>query len=128
MELATEICHDPLDPASTLKQVGLEERMDNFPSQLSGGEQQRVAIARALAKNPKLLLCDEPTGALDYITGKQILKLLQDTCREHGMTVIIITHNLALCPMGDKVFHVKSGRIISQEVNEHPADISTIEW
>ncbi|MCH4208428.1 MAG: ABC transporter ATP-binding protein [Solobacterium sp.] len=128
VELATEICHDPLDPASTLKQVGLEERMDNFPSQLSGGEQQRVAIARALAKNPKLLLCDEPTGALDYITGKQILKLLQDTCREHGMTVIIITHNLALCPMGDKVFHVKSGRIISQEVNEHPADISTIEW
>lgn len=102
--------------------------MNNFPSQLSGGEQQRVAIARALAKNPKLLLCDEPTGALDYVTGKQILKLLQNTCRKTHMTVIIITHNLALCPMGDKVFHVKSGRIESYTVNEHPQDIDTIEW
>ncbi len=128
VELATEICRDPLDPATTLKQVGLEERMHNFPSQLSGGEQQRVAIARALAKNPKLLLCDEPTGALDYITGKQILKLLQVTSREHGMTVIIITHNLALCPMGDKVFHVKSGKIVKTEINDHPQDIDTIEW
>ncbi len=128
VELATEICKNPLDAKETLRQVGLGERMDNFPSQLSGGEQQRVAIARALAKNPKLLLCDEPTGALDYVTGKQILKLLQETCRSTGMTVIIITHNLALCPMGDKVFRVKSGKIISAEVNEHPQDIDTIEW
>ena len=128
VELAVEICKNPLDPAKVLEQVGLGDRMNNFPSQLSGGEQQRVAIARALAKNPKLLLCDEPTGALDYVTGKQILKLLQDTCRTHGMTVIIITHNLALCPMGDRVFRVKSGKIISAEVNEHPQDIETIEW
>ena len=128
VELAVEICKDPLDPAKVLEQVGLGDRMNNFPSQLSGGEQQRVAIARALAKNPKLLLCDEPSGALDYVTGKQILKLLQDTCRTHGMTVIIITHNLALCPMGDRVFRVKSGKIISAEVNEHPQDIETIEW
>ena len=128
VELAVEICKDPLDPAKVLEQVGLGDRMNNFPSQLSGGEQQRVAIARALAKNPKLLLCDEPTGALDYVTGKQILKLLQDTCRTPGMTVIIITHNLALCPMGDRVFRVKSGKIISAEVNEHPQDIETIEW
>ncbi len=128
VELATEIARDPLDPAETLKQVGLGERMYNFPSQLSGGEQQRVAIARALAKNPKLLLCDEPTGALDYVTGKQILKLLQQTSRSSGMTVLIITHNLALCPMGDRVFHVKSGRIVSSERNEHPQDIDTIEW
>ena len=128
VELAVEICKDPLDPARVLEQVGLGDRMNNFPSQLSGGEQQRVAIARALAKNPKLLLCDEPTGALDYVTGKQILKLLQETCRTHGMTVIIITHNLALCPMGDRVFRVKSGKIISAEVNEHPQDIETIEW
>jgi putative ABC transport system ATP-binding protein len=128
VELATEICRKPLDPATTLQQVGLGERMNNFPSQLSGGEQQRVAIARALAKNPKLLLCDEPTGALDYVTGKQILKLLQYTCRAQGMTVIIITHNLALCPMGDQVLHVKSGRIISAEANPEPADIDTIEW
>ena len=128
VELAVEICKDPLDPAKVLEQVGLGDRMNNFPAQLSGGEQQRVAIARALAKNPKLLLCDEPTGALDYVTGKQILKLLQDTCRTHGMTVIIITHNLALCPMGDRVFRVKSGKIISAEVNEHPQDIETIEW
>jgi putative ABC transport system ATP-binding protein len=128
VELAIEICRDPLDPAETLKQVGLEERMNNFPAQLSGGEQQRVAIARALAKNPKLLLCDEPTGALDYVTGKQILKLLQKTSLEHHMTVVIITHNLALCPMGDKVFHVKNGKIISMETNDHPQDIDTIEW
>lgn len=128
VELSTEICRDPLDPASVLDQVGLKERMNNFPSQLSGGEQQRVAIARALAKNPKLLLCDEPTGALDYVTGKQILKLLQDTCRKQGMTVVIITHNLALCPMGDKVFHIKSGLVSSIELNEHPEDIASIEW
>ena len=128
VELATEICKNPLDPATVLKEVGLRERMNNFPSQLSGGEQQRVAIARALAKNPKLLLCDEPTGALDYVTGKQILKLLQDTCRKQGMTVIIITHNLALCPMGDKVFHIKSGLVSSIETNEYPEDISNIEW
>lgn len=128
VELAVDICKNPLDPEETLREVGLGERMNNFPSQLSGGEQQRVAIARALAKNPKLLLCDEPTGALDYVTGKQILKLLQNTCRKTHMTVIIITHNLALCPMGDKVFHVKSGRIESYTVNEHPQDIDTIEW
>ncbi|MBR2990516.1 MAG: ABC transporter ATP-binding protein [Solobacterium sp.] len=128
VELATEICRDPLDPAETLEHVGLAERADNFPSQLSGGEQQRVAIARALAKNPKLLLCDEPTGALDYVTGKQILLLLQETCRKNQMTTIIITHNLALCPMGDKVFRVNSGRIVSATVNEHPQDIRTIEW
>lgn len=128
VELASEICKDPLDPAVTLEQVGLGKRMQNFPSQLSGGEQQRVAIARALAKNPKLLLCDEPTGALDYVTGKQILKLLQDTCRQLGMTVIIITHNLALCPMGDKVFHIKSGKVVSMEINPNPTDIAEIEW
>ncbi|MEE3486986.1 MAG: ABC transporter ATP-binding protein [Bulleidia sp.] len=128
VELAVDICRNPLNPEETLREVGLGERMNNFPSQLSGGEQQRVAIARALAKNPKLLLCDEPTGALDYVTGKQILKLLQNTCRKTHMTVIIITHNLALCPMGDKVFHVKSGRIESYTVNEHPQDIDTIEW
>lgn len=128
VELATEICKDPLDPKTVLEQVGLKERMNNFPSQLSGGEQQRVAIARALAKNPKLLLCDEPTGALDYVTGKQILQLLQDTCRKQGMTVIVITHNLAICPMGDRVIRVKSGKIESDVINEHPQDISTIEW
>lgn len=128
VELATEICRTPLDPATVLQEVGLQDRMNNFPSQLSGGEQQRVAIARALAKNPKLLLCDEPTGALDYVTGKQILKLLQDTCRKQGMTVIIITHNLALCPMGDKVFHIKNGLVASMEVNENPEDIANIEW
>lgn len=128
VELATEICKDAIDPKIVLKQVGLEDRMNNFPSQLSGGEQQRVAIARALAKNPKLLLCDEPTGALDYVTGKQILKLLQDTCKQHGMTVIIITHNLALCPMGDVVLRVKSGKIVNIEKNEKPVDVATIEW
>ncbi len=128
VELACEISKDPLDSKEVLKQVGLAERMHNFPSQLSGGEQQRVAIARALAKNPKLLLCDEPTGALDYKTGKQILKLLQTMSKTRHMTIVVITHNLALCPMGDKVIHVKSGKIESIEVNEHPQDIDTIEW
>ena len=128
VELATEITRNPLKASDVLRDVGLKDRMNNFPSQLSGGEQQRVAIARALAKNPKLLLCDEPTGALDYVTGKQILKLLQDTCRKNGMTVIIITHNLALCPMGDQVFRVKSGKIVTSEINEYPQDISEIEW
>ena len=106
----------------------MQDRKNNFPSQLSGGEQQRVAIARALAKNPKLLLCDEPTGALDYVTGKQILKLLQETCRKQNMTVIVITHNLAITPMGDRVLRVKNGLIVSDTVNEHPQDIETIEW
>ena len=128
VEVACQICKDPLDIDKTIEAVGLKNRKDNFPSQLSGGEQQRVAIARALAKNPKLLLCDEPTGALDYQTGKQILKLLQDTCRENNMTVIVITHNMAICPMGDKVIHVKSGKISSIEINEHPMDIESIEW
>lgn len=128
VELATEICRNPLDVRETLRAVGLEKRMDNFPAQLSGGEQQRVAIARALAKNPKLLLCDEPTGALDYLTGKSILKLLQDTSREHGMTVIIITHNLALTAMGDKVIRVKNGKIVSIANNEHPKPVDEIEW
>ena len=128
VELAVQICKNPLDVDQTIEAVGLRERRNNFPSQLSGGEQQRVAIARALAKNPKLLLCDEPTGALDYQTGKSILKLLQDTCREQQMTVIVITHNLALTPMGDKVIRVKSGKIRSIEVNEHPKPIEEIEW
>ena len=128
VELAVQICKDPLDVDQTIEAVGLRERRGNFPSQLSGGEQQRVAIARALAKNPKLLLCDEPTGALDYKTGKSILKLLQDTCREHQMTVVVITHNLALTPMGDKVIRVKSGKISSIEINEHPTPVSEIEW
>ena len=127
VELAVQICKNPLDVDQTIEAVGLRERRNNFPSQLSGGEQQRVAIARALAKNPKLLLCDEPTGALDYQTGKAILKLLQDTCREQQMTVIVITHNLALTPMGDKVIRVKSGKIRSIEVNEHPKPIQEIE-
>lgn len=128
VELAVQICKNLLDVDQTIEAVGLRERRNNFPSQLSGGEQQRVAIARALAKNPKLLLCDEPTGALDYQTGKAILKLLQDTCREQQMTVIVITHNLALTPMGDKVIRVKSGKIRSIEVNEHPKPIQEIEW
>ena len=128
VELAVQICKDPLDIDETIEAVGLKERKDNFPAQLSGGEQQRVAIARALAKNPKLLLCDEPTGALDYKTGKAILKLLQDTCRRHNMTVVVITHNLALCPMGDKVINVKSGRIESIEINENPLPVEDIEW
>ncbi len=128
IELATQICKNPLDVDKTIDQVGLSERKNNFPSQLSGGEQQRVAIARALAKNPKLLLCDEPTGALDYNTGKQILKLLQDTCREQQMAVVVITHNLALCPMGDKVIKVKSGKISSVKTNDNPMSIDEIEW
>ncbi len=128
VELATQICKNPLSIDETIRQVGLSERKDNFPSQLSGGEQQRVAIARALAKNPKLLLCDEPTGALDYKTGKQILKLLQETSRKNKMTVIIITHNLALCPIGDKVIKVKSGKILSMEKNLNPKLVDEIEW
>ena len=128
VELANQICKEPLDAQQVLKDVGLGERMKNFPSQLSGGEQQRVAIARALAKNPKLLLCDEPTGALDYQTGKAILKLLQDTARKTGMTVIIITHNGALTDMADRVIQVRSGTISSVKLNEHPMDIAEIEW
>lgn len=128
VELATQICKDSLDPATILKKVGLEHRMKNFPSQLSGGEQQRVAIARAIAKNPKILLCDEPTGALDYNTGKQILQLLQDTARKEKMTVIIITHNGALAPMADKVIHFKNGKAQDIQTNAHPLPISEIEW
>ncbi len=128
VELAAQICRQPLDARQTLIDVGLGERLNNFPAQLSGGEQQRVAIARALAKNPKLLLCDEPTGALDYVTGKQILALLQDTCRKRGMTVIVITHNLALTPMADKVIHVRSGRVSGVEINEQPTPVEEIEW
>ncbi len=128
VELANQISKNPLDAVQVLKNVGLEERMKNFPSQLSGGEQQRVAIARALAKNPKLLLCDEPTGALDYQTGKSILKLLQDTGRETGMTVIIITHNSALTAMADRVIKVKNGTVSSVTLNENPQNISEIEW
>ena len=128
VELASEICRDPLDPAQTLTSVGLGERLNNFPAQLSGGEQQRVSIARALAKNPKLLLCDEPTGALDYKTGKQVLGLLQETCRKNNMTVVIVTHNLALCPMADRVVHVKSGEIQKVELNAQPMSIDDIEW
>lgn len=128
VELAAQICKDSLDAGETLDKVGLSERKQNFPAQLSGGEQQRVAIARAIAKNPKILLCDEPTGALDYATGKQILQLLQDTCRRDKITVIIITHNSALAPMADKVIRFKSGKVISQEVNEYPTPIADIEW
>ena len=128
VELANQICKKPLPAAQVLKDVGLEARMKNFPSQLSGGEQQRVAIARALAKNPKLLLCDEPTGALDYQTGKAILKLLQDTGRRTGMTVVIITHNSALTAMADRVIRVKNGTVAGIEINEHPMDIGQIEW
>ncbi len=128
VELAAQICKDPLDAATVLKEVGLEERFYNFPAQLSGGEQQRVAIARALAKNPKLLLCDEPTGALDYNTGKAVLKILQDTCRKKGKTVIVITHNQALTAMADRVITVKNGTIKSMIKNEHIVDIAEIEW
>lgn len=128
VELAAQICPDSLDAAETLAKVGLEARMDNFPAQLSGGEQQRVAIARALAKNPKLLLCDEPTGALDYQTGKQILQLLQDTCRRDGITVIIITHNSALAPMADRLIRFKSGQVTEMSLNAHPTPIARIEW
>ena len=128
VELANQICKNPLDAEQILRDVGLKDRMKNFPSQLSGGEQQRVAIARALAKNPKLLLCDEPTGALDYQTGKAILKLLQDTGRKTGMTVIIITHNSALTAMADRVIRVRSGTVVSVQKNEQPQDIGEIEW
>lgn len=128
VELATQICKNPLDIVETIKSVGLQERINNFPSQLSGGEQQRVAITRALAKNPKLLLCDEPTGALDYQTGKQVLKVLQDTCRKQKKTVIVITHNLALTPIGDKIIKVKSGKIESIEINDNPMDVDRIEY
>ena len=128
VELATQICKNPLDIDETIEAVGLSERSRNVPAPLSGGEQQRVAIARALAKNPKLLLCDEPTGALDYQTGKQILKLLQDTCRERGVSVIVITHNLALTAMGDKVIKVRNGLIESIEINEHPLPVERIEY
>lgn len=128
VELAGQICKDPLDALETLRDVGLAGRTDNFPSQLSGGEQQRVAIARALAKNPKLLLCDEPTGALDYVTGKAILSLLEKTAHERGMTVILITHNQALTDMADRVVRVRSGETISNVVNRHPVSVDTIEW
>jgi len=128
VELATEISKKSLSPRKTLEQVGLKSRMNNFPSQLSGGEQQRVSIARAIAKNPKILLCDEPTGALDYKTGKQILKLLQDTCHKNGMTVVIITHNAAIAPMADKVIHFKSGKALSIETNKKPTPVEEIEW
>lgn len=128
VELAAQICRHPLDPAETLAAVGLSNRAKNFPTQLSGGEQQRVAIARALAKNPKLLLCDEPTGALDYQTGKSILKLLQDTGKKTGMTVVIITHNSALCAMADRVIRIKNGTVESVETNPAPAPVEEIEW
>ncbi len=128
VELALQICRDPLDAREVLNEVGLGDRLDNFPAQLSGGEQQRVSIARALAKNPKLLLCDEPTGALDYNTGKAILKLLQNMGRERGMTVIVITHNQAIAPMADRLIHVKNGQVSQMEMNEHPVSIDEIEW
>lgn len=128
VEFAAQICKNPLDIDSTIKAVGLQDRMNNFPAQLSGGEQQRVAIARALAKNPKILLCDEPTGALDYQTGKAVLKLLQDTCINSNVTVIVITHNLALTPMGHKVIKVKNGKVDSITINENPTPVELIEW
>jgi putative ABC transport system ATP-binding protein len=128
VELAAQICEHPLDAKEVLEHVGLGHRLNNFPAQLSGGEQQRVAIARALAKNPKLLLCDEPTGALDYGTGKAILKLLQDTCRKEGMTVVVITHNTALTPMADRVIHIKSGKVEKMLLSDHPTLVEEIEW
>ncbi|MGI6362088.1 MAG: ABC transporter ATP-binding protein [Bacillota bacterium] len=128
VELAAQICQNSLSPTQMLDKVGLAKRMNNFPAQLSGGEQQRVSIARALAKNPKLLLCDEPTGALDYNTGKQILQLLQDTCRRDNITVLIITHNTALAPMADRVIHFKNGKVIKTEENKNPLSIAQIEW
>lgn len=128
VELAVEICKDPMNPLEVLQSVGLHDRLHNFPSQLSGGEQQRVSIARAIAKNPKLLLCDEPTGALDYNTGKSILKLLSDTAKKYSMTVIVITHNSAIAPIGDKIITVKSGKIASVKRNENPVSIESIEW
>lgn len=128
VELASEICKDPLDPKEALEMVGLSDRMLNFPAQLSGGEQQRVSIARALAKNPKILLCDEPTGALDYITGKNILKLLQDSCRKTGKTVIVITHNQAIAQMADRVIHIKNGKVQKTIQNPNPTPVERIEW
>ncbi len=128
VELAAEICRDPLDADTVLEEVGLSERRNNFPAQLSGGEQQRVSIARAIAKNPKILLCDEPTGALDYKTGKQVLALLQDTCRQKGRTVIVITHNSALAAMADRVIRINSGRVIEETINLHPTPVERIEW
>ncbi len=128
VELASEIVRDAQNPVEVLKLVGLEGRLNNFPAQLSGGEQQRVAIARAVAKNPKILLCDEPTGALDYRTGKQVLKILQDMCRVRGATTLIVTHNAALAPIGDRVIHMRDARVVKIERSEHPADISAIEW
>lgn len=128
VELAAQICKEPLDAGKVLEEVGLSERKNNFPGQLSGGEQQRVAIARALAKNPKLLLCDEPTGALDYNTGKAVLKLLQDTCREKGKTVVVITHNQALTAMADRIITVKSGTVVDMVKNENIVDVADIEW
>ena len=128
VELASEIVPNALDPVETLRMVGLEERIDNFPAQLSGGEQQRVAIARAVAKNPKILLCDEPTGALDYRTGKQVLKILQDMCRVRGATTIIVTHNAAIAAIADRVIHMRDARVESIELCAHPADIETVEW
>ncbi len=128
VELASEICREPLDAAETLESVGLKERMGNFPAQLSGGEQQRVSIARAIAKNPKILLCDEPTGALDYNTGKAILKLLYDTCKKTGKTVIVITHNQAICAMADRVIRIKNGSVSDMQLNPEPIDAERIEW
>jgi len=128
VELAIQICKNPMDAQQVLEEVGLGDRLDNFPAQLSGGEQQRVSIARALAKNPKLMLCDEPTGALDYLTGKSILKLLQDMCRKRGMTVIVITHNTALTPMADRVIKIKNGKVSRMYQNETPVPVETIEW
>ena len=128
VELATQICKNPINASEVLDDVGLSDRKNNFPAQLSGGEQQRVAIARALAKNPKLLLCDEPTGALDYVTGKAILKLLQDTCRERKMTVIIITQNTAITPMADRVIHIRNGKVKKVVENDNPISIDDIEW
>lgn len=128
VELALQICKHPLKAKDVLEEVGLGQRLKNFPAQLSGGEQQRVSIARALAKNPKLMLCDEPTGALDYQTGKAILKLLQDMCRERGMTVIVITHNSAIAPMADRVIHIKNGKVAQMNLNETPMSVADIEW
>ena len=128
VELALQISKDPLDAQEVLREVGLAERAGNFPARLSGGEQQRVSIARALAKNPKLMLCDEPTGALDYQTGKAILKLLQDTCRLKGMTVVVITHNSAIAPMADRVIEIKNGKCVRTRLNEHPTPVENIEW
>lgn len=128
VELAAQICKNPMDAMTVIEQVGLKERADNFPAQLSGGEQQRVAIARAIAKNPKILLCDEPTGALDYNTGKQVLKLLQDTCRKEGKTVVVITHNQALCAMADRVITMKNGTVTYMKKNENIVPVENIEW